>query len=130
MMWAALDALPVTIAAGLFIAKYTPGSSVHAATNAMIATVDSRSMLPYPIARACDSRVMSLGVVPEAISEWNPLIAPQAIVTKQNGNILPENTGPDPSTNRVSAGIFSGGRTIKIPTASAAIVPSFMNVER
>ncbi len=33
-------------AAGLFIAKYTPGSITHAATSAMIATNDSISMAP------------------------------------------------------------------------------------
>jgi hypothetical protein len=40
-------------------------------------------------------------VVPEAISEWNPEIAPQAMVMKQNGKILPAKIGPVPSTKRV-----------------------------
>ena len=35
-----------------------------------------------------------MGVVPEAMSEWKPEIAPQAIVMKANGNSLPANTGP------------------------------------
>ncbi len=35
-----------TMAAGLFIAKYTPGSMTEAATMAMIATNDSISMPP------------------------------------------------------------------------------------
>jgi hypothetical protein len=37
--------LPIT-AAGLFMAKYTPGSMIEAATSAMIATNDSISMPP------------------------------------------------------------------------------------
>jgi hypothetical protein len=36
-------------AAGLFMAKYTPGSITDAATIAMIATKDSISMPPYPM---------------------------------------------------------------------------------
>src|SRR5690606_41637598 len=44
--WAALaGSVPIT-AAGLFMAKYTPGSMVAAATIAMIATNDSISMPP------------------------------------------------------------------------------------
>ncbi len=39
-------------------------------------------------------------------------------------------TSPDPSTNRLMAGIFKSGSTSKMPTASAKIVPSFMNVLR
>ena len=35
-----------------------------------------------------------LGVVPEEISEWKPEIAPQAMVMKQNGKILPAKIGP------------------------------------
>ena len=45
-----------------------------------------------------------LGVVPEEISEWNPEMAPQAMVMKQNGKILPAKIGPVPSTKRVKAG--------------------------
>ncbi|MNR33667.1 hypothetical protein D3C85_1513560 [compost metagenome] len=37
---------PPTTAAGLFMAKYTPGSITDAATIAMIATNDSISMPP------------------------------------------------------------------------------------
>ena len=33
------------------------------------------------------SRRSILGVVPEATSEWKPLIAPQAMVMKQKGKI-------------------------------------------
>ncbi|MNC58012.1 hypothetical protein D3C75_1077150 [compost metagenome] len=39
-------ASPPTIAAGLFMAKYTPGSITDAATIAMIATKDSINMPP------------------------------------------------------------------------------------
>ena len=73
---------------------------------------------------------MIFGVVPLAISVWKPEIAPHAIVMKQNGNIFPATTKPDPSTNFVIAGICKSGSTRKIPTASAKIVPSFMNVLR
>jgi hypothetical protein len=48
---------------------------------------------------------MSFGVVPLEIKEWNPLIAPQAIVMKAKGKILPAKIGPDPSTNRVNGGM-------------------------
>ena len=55
-------------------------------------------------------------------------MAPQAMVMKQNGKILPANTGPVPSTNRVSAGINTCGRTIRIPAASEKIAPALINV--
>jgi hypothetical protein len=44
-------------------------------------------------------------VVPDAMSAWNPLIDPQAIVMKAKGKSAPANTGPEPSVKRVSAGI-------------------------
>ena len=69
-------------------------------------------------------------MVPEATSAWKPLIAPQAMVMKANGKSLPAKTGPVPSMNCVSAGIWSGGRTTRIPSASSRIVPIFMKVER
>ena len=43
------------------------------------------------------------------MSAWKPEIAPQAMVMNANGNSLPAKTGPVPSTNGVSAGIWSGG---------------------
>lgn len=43
---AALSAVVPITAAGLFIAKYTPGSMMLAATSAMMATKDSISMPP------------------------------------------------------------------------------------
>ena len=52
---------------------------------------------------------MSFGVVPLAISEWKPEIAPQAMVMKTNGKTLPPKSGPVPSMKEVSAGIFSIG---------------------
>jgi hypothetical protein len=68
--------------------------------------------------------------VPLAMSAWKPDTAPHAIVMKANGNHLPANTGPVPSMNCVSAGIFSGGIRIVIATASTATVPTFMNADR
>ncbi len=57
-------------AAGVvFIAKYTPGSRVHAAIIAITPTNDSISIAPYPMKRASRSRAIILGVVPEATSE-------------------------------------------------------------
>ena len=44
--------------------------------------------------------------MPEATREWNPEIAPHAIVMNANGNSLPANTGPSPAVaNGVSAGL-------------------------
>ena len=40
-------------------------------------------------------------MVPDAISAWNPLIAPHAMVMNTNGKTLPANSGPVPSMNRV-----------------------------
>src|SRR5438445_5289361 len=83
-----------TTPAGLLIAKYAPGVSVHAAIMAMMATNDSAAIAPYPTMRACDSRAISLGVVPLEIKEWNPLMAPQAMVMNANGKRLPAKMGP------------------------------------
>ena len=82
------------------------------------------------MSRASASFVSSLGVVPDAMSAWNPLIAPQAMVMNANGKILPAKTGPVPSVNCVSAGICSGGSTITIPSANASTTPIFTNAER
>jgi hypothetical protein len=57
--------------------------------------------------RASRSLASSFGVVPEAISEWKPEIAPHAIVMNTNGKTLPPKIGPVPSMNCVSAGIFT-----------------------
>ena len=78
--------------------------------------------------RVSSSRRISLGVVPLEIKEWNPLMAPQAIVMKAKGKILPAKIGPDPSTNLVSGGICSVGRSATIPNANNAIVHSLTNV--
>src|SRR5688572_16913767 len=118
--------------AGLaFIAKYTPGSRVTAAIIAITATKDSVSIAPYPMNCTCDSFWISLGVVPEATSEWKPDRAPQAMVIKTNGNRAPAKTGPWPlNANSVNWGICIGGRVMAMPTARRAMVPIFMNVER
>jgi len=49
---------------------------------------------------------------------------------KAKGKTLPANTGPVPSTNRVSAGNRVCGRTTRMATASVRIVPILRNVER
>jgi hypothetical protein len=114
-----------------FIAKYTPGSRVVAAIMAITATKDSISIAPYPIMRTCDSFWMSLGVVPEAISEWNPERAPQAMIMKTNGKSEPAKTGPWPlKANSVNLGMCIGGSVKAMPTASRSMVPIFMKVER
>jgi len=70
------------------------------------------------------------GVVPEAISECQPETAPQAMVMNRNGNRLPAQTGPLPSTKRGQRGICRSGRTSMMPTASSRIVPIFIKVDR
>ncbi|MNJ76637.1 hypothetical protein D3C77_739590 [compost metagenome] len=69
-------------------------------------------------------------MVPEAISAWKPETAPQAMVINRNGNRVPFQTGPVPSTNCVTAGIFSSGLRITIPIASPTITPIFRKVAR
>ena len=98
---------------------------------ALTATNALGSMPPYPIIRTCDSFSIIFGVVPDATSAWNPDSAPQAIVMKTNGNSEPAKTGPVPSRAKsVTASFSSIGRAIRSPTASSAIVPIFMNVDR
>ena len=70
------------------------------------------------------------GVVPDEISAWKPDTAPQAMVMKRNGNRLPDQTGPVPSMNLVTAGIFNSGWTRMMPTASSAMVPTLRKVDR
>jgi hypothetical protein len=67
-----------------------------------------------------------LGVVPEATSEWNPEMAPQAIVMNTKGKSLPGTMGPPPSTKAEKAGAWMVGATTMVDTTSATIVPSFM----
>ena len=102
---AAASPLLPTMLGGLLIAKYTPGGIAQAATMAITPTNDSSNIAPYPMNRAWLSRRIIFGVVPEEISEWNPLMAPHAIVMKQNGKIFPAKTGAVPSMKRVSGGI-------------------------
>ena len=77
-----------------------------------------------------DSRPNNLGVVPEEISAWNPLTAPQAMVMQTKGNTGPGTTKPLPSVNCVTAGMCSGGMAMTMKTPSTATVPSFMKVLR
>src|SRR5258708_34818712 len=81
--------------------------------------------------RASGSRAIILGVVPDATSEWNPEIAPHAIVMNANGNSFPANTGPSPSdANGVSAGIRSGGRDPPRAAASTRVAGRLRNGAR
>ena len=77
--------------------------------------------------RMSDSLSIIFGVVPDAISAWNPEIAPHAIVMNANGNSGPGTIGPPPPVNCENAGISSTGLTTMTPTTSIAIVPIFMN---
>src|SRR3989442_13699583 len=81
--------------------------------------------------RASRSFASIFGVVPEATSEWNPEIAPQAIVMNAKGNSLPASTGPSPSVaNGGTAGILSGGRRMRMATARIRTVEILRNVDR
>ena len=74
---------------------------------------------------------MSFGVVPEAISEWKPDSAPQAIVMNTNGNSEPANTGPVPVTAKsVMASVCSVGQASRIDAASITMTPIFMKLDR
>jgi hypothetical protein len=55
-------------------------------------------MAPYPIGLMSDSLLTIFGVVPEAMSPWNPEIAPHAIVMNTKGNNGPGMIGPPPDT--------------------------------
>ncbi|MNR33255.1 hypothetical protein D3C85_1509130 [compost metagenome] len=52
------------------------------------------------------------------------------MVMNRNGNRPPFHTGPVPSMNWVSAGIFSSGMVTRIPMASATMVPILRKVDR
>jgi hypothetical protein len=81
--------------------------------------------------RTCDSFSIILGVVPEAISEWKPDSAPQAIVMKTNGNSAPANTGPAPlEAKSVTRSFSMTGSVTTMPMASSTITPIFMKVDR
>ena len=83
------------------------------------------------MSRTCDSFWIILGVVPEAMSAWNPDSAPQAMVMKTNGNSAPAKTGPVPLlANSVTASVCRVGAAMSTPTASRPMVPIFMNVDR
>ena len=71
------------------------------------------------------------GVVPEAIREWKPDNAPQAIVMNTKGKREPANTGPFPfRAKSVIASACRTGAVNTTATASNAITPTFMNVDR
>src|SRR5262245_53485926 len=74
-----------------------------------------------------DSLSTIFGVVPELMSAWNPEMAPQAIVMKQNGKSGPGIIGPPPLANSVIAGILISGLTMITPMASRKIVPILVN---
>ena len=81
--------------------------------------------------RASVSRSSSFGVVPLAISEWKPEIAPHAIVMKQNGKICPAKIGPvavDEPRDRGHLEVRPHHEDAR-PRA-ATIVPSFTNVRQ
>jgi hypothetical protein len=81
--------------------------------------------------RAWLSFSMSLGVVPEETRAWKPERAPQAMVMKRKGKRFPANAGPVPSLAKwVTAGICTEGMATRMPSASRAMVPTFMKVER
>ena len=70
-------------------------------------------------------------MVPEPIIAWKQERAPQAMVTKRNGNSEPVNTGPSSrEANSETAGEVMTGWTTTIAIASIAMVPIFMNVDR
>ena len=96
----------------------------------MMATKDSINIPPYPMNAIWRSFSIILGVVPDAMSECHPETAPHAIVMNRNGNTLPDQTGPVPSMNLVTAGICRSGRTMMMPTAKSAMVPILRNVDR
>ena len=97
---------------------------------AIMATNDSISIPPYPMNAICLSFSIIFGVVPDAMSECHPDTAPHAMVMNRNGNTLPDQTGPLPSMNLVTAGIWRSGRTMMMPMARSAMVPILRNVER
>ena len=70
-------------------------------------------------------------MVPDEISAWKPDSAPQAIVMNRNGNSEPAKTGPVPLlANEEMAGASMIGRASRMPSASRAMVPTFMKVDR
>ncbi len=82
---------------------------------AMMATMPSTSIPPYPIFLASDSHLICLAVVPDATMEWKPLQAPQATVMNRIGK-----SGPRWATS-VKAGYVgstSAGQVTSIPPES------------
>ena len=70
------------------------------------------------------------GVVPVAMSEWKPEMAPHAMVMNANGKRGPGTIGPPPATYCVIAGMWTTGLTMITPTTRNRIIPIFMNALR
>jgi hypothetical protein len=62
-----------------------------------------------------DSLLIILGVVPEAISEWNPDNAPHITTIEIKGQTAPDTTGPPPPRNGVvpASGVSVGRRRFR-----------------
>src|ERR1700694_4169696 len=82
------------------------------------------------MARMSVSLSTILDVVPVEMREWNPEMAPHAMVMNTNGNSGPGMIGPPPFTKDENAGACSVGLTMTTPIARKAMVPIFMNVLR
>ena len=70
-------------------------------------------------------------MVPEAISEWKPDSAPQAMVMNTNGNSdAGEHRALAVGGELGEALVLEHGSVTRMPTASSTIMPIFMNVDR
>ncbi len=94
--------------------------------SAIMATKPSVSMAPKPMTGMSRSDMIIFGVVPDEMREWNPDMAPQAMVMNMKGKSLPGITGPPPPTNRVMAGIWITGAIKRTPIARRMTVPIFI----
>ena len=75
-----------------------------------------------------DSLSIIFGVVPDAISAWNPEIAPHAMVMNANGNERPGHDRAAAADElRERRHLAAPGSRRSTPTISSAIVPIFMN---
>ena len=68
--------------------------------------------------------------MPDATSEWNPEIAPQAMVMNTKGKIGPGMIGPPPAMKPVARGISIGGAITITPTPSSTTTLTFIKLER
>src|SRR5690606_27154392 len=99
--------------------RYSDRLITITAPNAMMAKKVSINMPPKPTSLTSSSLSICLDVVPEATREWNPLIAPQAIVTNNTGKIKPKFSGA--TVTDVSISIT--GLATKIPQTAKMISP-------